>query len=121
MLLILAAVNASVLAVNYDTSFTVTAPLDARVTAAALWTVGKDPDNATMTDYRDEMIYWYYAGAFDAAPGQSAGELHRAQLRLSHIPAAMERHRSHRNQLLVPHSDAAKVLIRPPCERTIEA
>jgi hypothetical protein len=68
MLLILAAVNASVLAVNYDTSFTVTAPLDARVTAAALWTVGKDPDNATMTDYRDEMIYWYYTGALVMHP-----------------------------------------------------
>jgi hypothetical protein len=70
-LLILAAVNASVLAVNYDTSFTVTAPLDARVTAAALWTVGKDPDNATMTDYRDEMIYWYYAGALVMHPPDS--------------------------------------------------
>ncbi|MFZ0925910.1 MAG: hypothetical protein WCE82_04070 [Halobacteriota archaeon] len=63
MLLILAAVNVTVLAVNYDTTFNVTAPPDSRVTAAALWTVGKDPDNATMTDYRDEMIYWYYTGA----------------------------------------------------------
>jgi hypothetical protein len=71
MLLILAAVNASVLAANYDTSFTVTAPLDARVTAAALWTVGKDPDNATMTDYRDEMIYWYYTGALVMHPPDS--------------------------------------------------
>ena len=63
MLLILAAVNVTVLAVNYDTTFNVTAPPDSRVTAAALWTIGKDPDNATMTDYRDEMIYWYYTGA----------------------------------------------------------
>ena len=63
MLLIVAAVNATVLAVNYDTSFTITAPPDGRVTAAALWTVGKDPDNVTMTDYRDEMLYWYYTGA----------------------------------------------------------
>jgi hypothetical protein len=71
MLLILAAMNASVLAVNYDASFTVTAPLDARVTAAALWTVGKDPDNATMTDYRDEIIYWYYTGALVMHPPDS--------------------------------------------------
>jgi len=71
ILLILVAVNASVLAVNYDTSFTVTAPLDARVTAAALWTVGKDPDNATMTDYRDEMVYWYYTGALVMHPPDS--------------------------------------------------
>jgi len=63
MLLILAAVNVTVLAVNYDTTFNITAPPDSRVTAAALWTVGKDPDNATMTDYSDEMIYWYYTGA----------------------------------------------------------
>jgi len=71
MLLVLAAVNASVLAVNYDTSFTITAPLDVRVTAAALWTVGKDPDNVTMTDYRDEMIYWYYTGALVMHPPAS--------------------------------------------------
>jgi hypothetical protein len=71
MLLVLAAVNASVLAVNYDTSFTITAPLDVRVAAAALWTVGKDPDNVTMTDYRDEMIYWYYTGALVMHPPAS--------------------------------------------------
>jgi hypothetical protein len=71
MLLILAAVNATVLAVNYDTTFTITAPPDARVTAAALWTVGKDPDNATMTDYRDEIIYWYYTGALVMHPQDS--------------------------------------------------
>ena len=71
MLLILAAVNATVLAVNYDTTFTITAPPDARVTAAALWTVGKDPDNATMTDYRDEIIYWYYTGALVMHPPDS--------------------------------------------------
>ena len=71
MLLILAAVNATVLAVNYDTTFTITAPPDARVTAAALWTVGKDPGNATMTDYRDEMIYWYYTGALVTHPSDS--------------------------------------------------
>ena len=62
-LLVLAAVNATVLAVNYDASFSVTAPPDSRVIATALWTAGKDPDNATMTDYRNEMIYWYYTGA----------------------------------------------------------
>jgi hypothetical protein len=71
MLLILAAVNATVLAVNYDTTFTITAPPDARVTAAALWTVGKDPDNVTMTDYRDEIIYWYYTGALVMHPPDS--------------------------------------------------
>jgi hypothetical protein len=71
MLLVLAAVNATVLAVNYDTTFTITAPPDARVTAAALWTVGKDPDNATMTDYRDEIIYWYYTGALVMHPPDS--------------------------------------------------
>jgi hypothetical protein len=71
MLVILAAVNATVLAVNYDTTFTITAPPDARVTAAALWTVGKDPDNATMTDYRDEIIYWYYSGALVMHPPDS--------------------------------------------------
>jgi hypothetical protein len=70
-LLILAAVNATVLAVNYNTTFTITAPPDVRVTAAALWTVGKDPDNATMTDYRDEMIYWYYTGALVMHPPDS--------------------------------------------------
>ena len=62
-LLVLAAVNAAVLAVNYDASFSVTAPPDGRVIAAALWTAGKDSDNATMTDYKSEMLYWYYTGA----------------------------------------------------------
>jgi hypothetical protein len=62
-LLILAAVNATVLVVNYDTSFSVTTPPDSQVIATALWSVGKDPDNATMTDYKDEMVYWYYASA----------------------------------------------------------
>ena len=71
MLLILAAVSATVLAVNYDSTFTVTAPPDGRVTAAAVWTVGKDPDNATMTDYRDEMLYWYYTGALVTHPYDS--------------------------------------------------
>jgi hypothetical protein len=70
-LLILAAVNATVLAVNYDPSFTITTPPDGRVTAAALWTVGKDPDNVTMTDYKDEMIYWYYTGALVMHPYDS--------------------------------------------------
>ncbi|MGZ4863895.1 MAG: hypothetical protein ACXV5H_00290 [Halobacteriota archaeon] len=63
MLLILASINTVVLAVNYDASFAITSPPDSRVIAAAQWTVGKDPDNATMTDYKNEMVYWYYAGA----------------------------------------------------------
>jgi hypothetical protein len=71
MLLILAAVSVTVLAVNYNSTFTVTAPPDGRVTAAAVWTVGKDPDNATMTDYKDEMIYWYYTGALVMHPYDS--------------------------------------------------
>jgi hypothetical protein len=74
ILLIVAAVNATVLAANYDTSFTVTAPPDGRVIAAALWTVGKDPDNVTMTDYRDEMLYWYYTGALVMHPYDSERE-----------------------------------------------
>src|ERR1035437_6824876 len=74
MLLILAAVTVTVLAVNYNSTFTVTAPPDGRVTAAAVWTVGKDPDNATMTDYRDEMIYWYYTGALVTHPYDSERE-----------------------------------------------
>ncbi|MGZ4926493.1 MAG: hypothetical protein ACXV4B_08595 [Halobacteriota archaeon] len=71
ILLIVAAVNATVLAANYDISFTVTSPPDGRVTAAALWTVGKDPDNVTMTDYKDEMLYWYYTGALVMHPPDS--------------------------------------------------
>ena len=74
ILLIVAAVNATVLAANYDTSFTVTAPPDGRVIAAAFWTVGKDPDNVTMTDYRDEMLYWYYTGALVMHPYNSERE-----------------------------------------------
>lgn len=62
-LLILASINTAVLAVNYDASFAITAPPDSRVIATAQWTAGKDPDNATMTDYKNEMVYWYYTGA----------------------------------------------------------
>lgn len=71
MLMILTAVNASVLVVNYNATFTITSPPDARVAAAALWTVGKDPDNATMTDYKDEILYWYYTGALVTFPPDS--------------------------------------------------
>ena len=62
-LLILASINTAVLAVNYDASFAITAPPDSRVIATAQWTAGKDPDNATMTDYKNEMVYWYYTGS----------------------------------------------------------
>ncbi len=62
-LLALASVNTAVLAVNYEASFTITSPPDSRVVAAAQWTAGKDHGNATMTDYKNEMVYWYYTGA----------------------------------------------------------
>lgn len=76
ILLALASVNTIVLAVNYDTSFSVTAPPDSRVIAAALWTAGKDPDNATMTDYKNEIVYWYYTGALVTyTPLTEAGNL----------------------------------------------
>jgi len=62
-LLALASVNAAVLAVNYEVSFAITSPPDSGVIAAAQWTAGKDRGNATMTDYKNEMVYWYYTGA----------------------------------------------------------
>lgn len=75
-LLTLASINAAVLAVNYDASFAVTAPPDSRVIAASLWTAGKDPNNATMTDYKNEMVYWYYTGALVThTPLTEAGNL----------------------------------------------
>ena len=63
MLLALTAVNSTVLAFNFDTSFLTTSPPANQVIATALWTVGNDPANATMTDYQNEMVYWYYASA----------------------------------------------------------
>jgi len=70
-LLILAALNVALVAVNYNTTFAITSPPDGRVVSAALWTVGKDPDNVTMTDYKDEMLYWYYTGAVVMHPYDS--------------------------------------------------
>ena len=76
ILLVLASVNVAVLAVNYETSFTITSPPDSHVIAAALWTAGKDQDNATMTDYKSEMVYWYYTGALVThTPLTEAGNL----------------------------------------------
>jgi hypothetical protein len=49
--------------VNYDVSFAVTEPPDSRVIAASLWAAGTDRHNATMTDYKNEMVFWYYTGA----------------------------------------------------------
>jgi hypothetical protein len=75
-LLGLASVNAAVLAVNYDASFAVTSPPDSRVIAVSLWSAGKDHENATMTDYKNEMIYWYYTGALVThTPLTEAGNL----------------------------------------------
>ncbi|HYA32972.1 MAG TPA: hypothetical protein VEG65_03105 [Candidatus Bathyarchaeia archaeon] len=71
ILVALALLNVTVLAVNYNASFAITAPADTRVTSAAVWTVGKDPDNVTMTDYKDEMLFWYYTGALVLHPPDS--------------------------------------------------
>jgi hypothetical protein len=70
-LLALAVLNVAILGVNFGPTYAITTPPDARVASAALWTAGKDPDNATMTDYKDEMLYWYYTGALVLHPPDS--------------------------------------------------
>jgi len=62
VLLALAAVNTAALAANYNTGFAISSPPDSTVVAAALWTTGKNDNSVTMTDYKDEMLYWYYTG-----------------------------------------------------------
>ncbi|MGZ4941743.1 MAG: hypothetical protein ACXV5P_05515 [Halobacteriota archaeon] len=60
VLLALAVVNTAVPAASYDSSFTITAPPDHTVVAAASWARGEDVNLVTLTDYNSEMLYWYY-------------------------------------------------------------